>query len=149
MALFEMVLLTLPVVAPTSKKTVPNVMLVPAPLMVQFVTTSFEVSARNRMVEVDAVLLELLIVSELPPVLRPSMVTLFAPLRSTKWPAIVPETVRAPLGLMTIEVYEAEPDPLAFKTALAVSVVSLTTLTVTTPVWVPALIASNASFNVA
>ena len=47
--------------------------------------------------------LVLSIVSELPPVLRPSMVTLVAPLRSMKWPEIVPETVRAPFGLMTIE----------------------------------------------
>ena len=104
MILFEMVLLTLPVDAPTSKKMVPDVVLVPAPLMVQLVTVSLEVSARNRIVEVEAVALVFWMMSEFPPEFKPSMVTFFAPFRSIKWPESVPETVRAPLGLMTIEV---------------------------------------------
>ncbi|MBK7709041.1 MAG: hypothetical protein IPJ30_25645 [Acidobacteria bacterium] len=54
-------------------------------------------------------------VSELPPVFRPSMVTLSAPLRSTSAPTNEPETVRAPPPdrLIATDEYEAEPVPLA------------------------------------
>src|SRR4029079_8506829 len=94
------------------------------------------------------------IVSELPPVLSPLIVTLSAPLRSiVGLPAVVaPEIVRAapPTGDIVIEVYEAEPEPLAFKSAVPVpSLVFPQTSIVIVPVCVPALIAANAVVSVA
>ena len=94
-------------------------------------------------------MLVLSIVRALPPLFNPLIVTLSAPLRSTKWPAIAPEIVHEPPnGLITTLVYEDEP-PLAFKTALAASVVLAQTRTVIAPVCVPALMASKPAFSVA
>ena len=63
------------------------------------------------------------IVSALPPAFRPSIVALSAPLRLiSAEPAIgAPEMVLAapPTGLIAIEVYEADPEPLAFSAAVA------------------------------
>ena len=49
------------------------------------------------------------------------MVTLSAPFRLTNGATKLPETVLEPEGVIDTEVYEAEPVPLAFKTAEAVS----------------------------
>src|SRR5438046_351038 len=59
------------------------------------------------------------IVKELPPELRPSMVTLSAPFKSINGtPLASALIVRAapPAGWIRIEVYDAEPDPLALRT---------------------------------
>ena len=79
------------------------------------------------------------------------MVTLSAPLRSINGlPAtIAPEIAFSPIGHDQNQRVVRTPTPLAFKTAGAVSVVSPHTPMLMTPVWVPALIASNASFSVA
>ena len=104
--LLEMVFPMLPVVAPVEKNTVPDVVLVSAPLIVQRVTVLVDASAMKRTVEADAVALVLSIVSELPPLFNPSMVTLVAPLRSMRGLSSAPETVRAapPEGWIETEV---------------------------------------------
>src|SRR5213596_2642205 len=104
--LLEIVLPVLPVTAAVEKNTVPPVVLVPAPLMVQRVTVLFNASLMNRMVEANAVALVLSIVSELPPLFNPSTVTLVAPLRSIKGLSSAPETVRGapPEGWIETEV---------------------------------------------
>ena len=106
MVLLEIVLPVLPVAAAVEKNTVPPIVLVPAPLTVQRVTVLLDASLINRMVEADAVALVLSIVSALPPLFNPSMVTLVAPLRSIRGLSSVPETVRAapPEGWIETEV---------------------------------------------
>src|SRR5689334_13614769 len=104
MLLFEIVLLSLPlaVFASVLKKMLPPLVVTPAPnepSMVELVIVSPVAPPMKRIVLVpevaDAVVFE--IVSELPPVFRPSIVTLSAPLKSIKGlpAAIAPETVRA------------------------------------------------------
>ena len=88
-------------------------------------------------------------ISELPPVFKPSTVTLSAPLKSINGkPAVAaPEIVlpTPPEGCIEIEVYDAAPAPLAFKIAPPTgSEVFPTMATVIAPVWVPALIAAKA-----
>src|SRR4051794_1089438 len=80
---------SLPVVVPVEKKTVPRVMLVVDPWIVQFRTVLFVASAMKRIVEVlvKALVLALEIVNEFPPALRPSIVTLSAPFKSISGPA--------------------------------------------------------------
>ena len=106
MVLLEIVLPVLPAAAAVEKNTVPPVVLVPAPLMVQRVTVLNDASLMNRIVEAFAVALVLSIVSELPPLFKPSMVTLVAPLRSIKGLSSAPETVRGapPEGWIETEV---------------------------------------------
>ena len=82
-------------VAAKLKNTVPCWVLVPAPLIVQFVTVLFFASETKRMVWAEPVK-GLSRVRELPPVFNPSIVTLVAPSKLIKAPEIVPETVRAP-----------------------------------------------------
>src|SRR5262245_38415158 len=144
-----MLLLSLPVLVPVLKNTTPAVVVVEAARLT-FCTMLLDASAMNRRaLEVPVAAFE--IVSALPPVLRPSIVTLSAPFRSTRWPVTVPEIVRAapPTGLIAMDEYEAEPVPLAFRTAEAPSVVSAQTSILMTPVCVPALIAVNAAPRVA
>lgn len=146
---FEMVLLSLPLAVLPSvlKKTVAPFVateLAHDPCRLQFVIVLFVAPPMNRIVLVpevaDAVVFE--IVSELPPVFRPLMVTLSAPLRLISGlPAVVePVTVRAPTGVMVNEVQEP-----AFKPAVAVpSSVSPKMVTLMLlPVWV--VLAFNAS----
>src|ERR1043166_3446070 len=148
MVQFEILSPTFPVVVPVLKKMVPNVAAVLEPAIVQFVTVSLDASLMNRIVLGVAATAVLTMKSEFDAELRPSIVTLSAPLRSINGPAMEPVMERVPTGLIVTLVYEAEPLPLAFNTADAVSVVSSTTETLTAPVWMPALMASNASFNV-
>ena len=106
--LLESWLLSFPVVVPVENRTtaVAGVLVFGAqvvePFNVQFLIVSFEASAIKRMVEVPAVeaVLVLIIVSELPPVFNPSMVTLSAPFKSISGAATLPVKVRAapPLG---------------------------------------------------
>lgn len=98
----EIVLLSFPVVVPVLKSIVPAAVLnveVDEPLIVAFVTVLFVASAIKRIVLVPAVvpIVVLEMVSELPPVFSPLMVTLSAPLRSINGrPAVgAPEIVRA------------------------------------------------------
>src|SRR6185295_390608 len=115
MLLFEMVLLSLPlaVTASVLKKMVPPLVATDDeldPWRLELVIVLLVAPPMNRIVAVpevaDAVVLAM--VSELPPVLRPSMVTLSAPLRSISGDpaAIAPEIVRAapPVGLIVIVV---------------------------------------------
>src|SRR6476661_4038968 len=115
MLLFEIVLLSLPlaVTASVEKKIVPPLVAtdeVLAPWRFALVTTLPVAPPMKRIVDVPAVAetVVLAIVNELPPVFRPSIVTLSAPLRSISGDpaAIAPEMVRAapPEGLMPIEV---------------------------------------------
>ena len=125
-----------PVVVPVPKTIVPEAVPVVAPLIVQFRTVSPEASAMKRMVAAVAPVLVLSIVSAFPPLFRPSMTTLPAPFRSIRTPAMPPEIVRAapPAGAIVTPVYDAPPAPLAFRTALAPSVVSPQTSIVIVPV---------------
>jgi len=104
----------------------------------------------KRMVLVPAELLVLVleIVSELPPVLTPSIVTQSAPFKSIKGATRVPEIVRAPEGSIRRAPKDEAPVPLAFSTADAVSNVSPRTQIVINPWCVPALIASKAPLTV-
>src|SRR6185295_19261922 len=115
MSLFEMVLLSLPLAVSASvlKKTVAPLVATDAacePWRLELVIVLLVAPPMKRIVDVpevaDAVVLA--IVSELPPVLRPSMVTLSAPLKSMSGEpaAIAPEIVRAapPVGLIVIVV---------------------------------------------
>jgi hypothetical protein len=73
------------------------------PKMEQLVTLLLEASALNRMVLVPEVDEELVLemMSELPPVFKPSMVTWSAPFRKIRPPPLMePEMTLAPLGLM-------------------------------------------------
>jgi len=74
-------------------------------------------------------------VRDFPPVLSPSIVTLSAPdkLINPVETASAPVIVLAPDGVMLIDVYDAEPEPLATRPAEDVSVVSPTTLMAITP----------------
>src|SRR5438045_7359381 len=87
---------SLPVDVPVEKKIVPTAVPVPVPLILQFCTVLVFASLMNRMVVAVAALLVLSIVSVPPPL----MVTLSAPLKSIRLPAIAPEIDRVPLGLM-------------------------------------------------
>lgn len=85
-SLLEIVLLSFPVVVPVLKIIVPATVAnvdVDEPSIEQLVTVLFEASAINRIVPVPTVvpMVVLEIVSELPPVFSPLMVTLSAPLR--------------------------------------------------------------------
>src|ERR1700754_987511 len=110
---FEMVSLSLPGVVPVLKPTVPaTVAKVEAdePRMAQFVSVLFEASAMNRIV-LDPVVVPIVVlemVSELPPVFRPSIVTLSAPFKliSGLPAAGAPVIVRAapPVGEIVIVV---------------------------------------------
>jgi len=97
---------SLPVTVPVEKNTVPNVALVPAPLIVQFVIVLFVASAMKRIAVGVAADRVFSIVSELLPVFKPLIVTLSAPFKSIRCPAIAPLTVLAapPEGDITIEV---------------------------------------------
>ena len=71
----------------------------------------------------DAVLVfETVIFLPTPPIL-PSIVTLSAPVNFIIAPVIFPETVTGTVAVTDTLAYEAEPDPLAFNAAVAVSVV--------------------------
>src|SRR5437870_5108457 len=96
--LLSIVLLMFPVVVPVLKKIVPSVVLVPAPAIVQFLIVLFDASAMNRRVLAVAATVELTIEREFPPVFRPLIVTLSAPLKLINGPAIAPEIDRPPLG---------------------------------------------------
>jgi len=139
-----------PVDVPVEKKMVPLVAPALDPLIVQFWTVLLVASAMKRIVVALVAETVFSRVSAFPPVFSPSMVTLSAPLRSTRGPVIGPLIIRAapPTGVMRIEVYDAAPVPLAFRTADTFSVVLPHTSRVSVPVWVPALIASNAAFSV-
>jgi hypothetical protein len=152
---FETVSLSLPVVVPVLKITVPAMVAsveVDEPRMVVLVTVLFEASAMKRIVP-DPVVVPIVVlesVSELPPVFKPLIVTLSAPFRSINGlpAAIAPEMVRAapPAGEIVMEVLAA----FAFKLAETVSVVFPQTSIVITPKWiVPVLMAENASESVA
>src|SRR5437773_9364972 len=147
MTLLSMTLLSLPLELPVEKKMVPTALPVPEPLIVQFLTVLLVASAIKRIVVADAAVLAFSIVS----VPKPSIVTLSAPFKSIKFVLIAPLMVRVPLGVITIDVYEAEPDPLALRTApvLVPSLVSPTIVTVIAPVWVPLLMAANPALSVA
>ena len=106
------------------KKTVPVVRIVLDPAMVQFLTVLIEASAMKRIVLLLVPRSVLTIDSWFPPVLRPSIVTLFAPLRSIKGPAIEPETETAPVGLTVSDV-----QPWFVRSAVVPSLVLATTLT--------------------
>src|SRR5437762_9411692 len=107
MLLLEIVMLSFPVVAPAPTIMVPaTVANVEAedPRIVQLVTVLLVASAMKRIVPLPAVVPAVVfeIVSELPVVLSPLIVTLSAPLRSISGlPAVVaPVTVRAPAGVI-------------------------------------------------
>src|SRR5205809_522269 len=89
----------------------------------------------SQIAAVVAALLLLRIVRLRPlPAMRPSMVTLSAPLSFTMAPAMDPSMMRAPPeGVIETDVYAAAPAPLLFKAAVAVSVVLATTLMVIAP----------------
>jgi hypothetical protein len=157
MLLFETVLVLLPpATVLVLKRTLPPAVAtadVDDPRIVHLVTVSFEAPLMKRIVLVlavaEAVVLES--VSELPPLFKPSMVTLLAPARSTKGlpAAVAPVTVRGPTGLI---VSEAQlPAVGAFNAALAAPSSVLPTMVTRTvlPVWlVLALSASKAAFKV-
>ena len=130
------VLLSLPVAVPVSKNTVPpNTVgatvvtpcaIVAAPKTVQLVIKLLLASARKRIVPVPDVAKAavLLMVSEFPPVFRPFMVTLSAPLRSiSALPLTIPlKTLDTPPdGCIKIEVCKADPLPLALSVAALLS----------------------------
>ena len=131
----ETVLELLPIVplATVEKRTFPPAVVfddVDEPRIVQFVTRLFCAALIKRIVLVlavaDAVVFE--IVSELPPLFKPLIVTLVAPFKSINGlPAVVaPETVLTPVGVTVSKV-----QPLLFKVAVAVpSLVSAVILTV-------------------
>src|SRR5690349_10734363 len=85
MLLYEMVLLSLPVVTPAPMMIVPALPPTFEPKIVQLVIVLLVASLTNRMVLVvspfDTVVL--VMVNEFPPVFNPSMVTRSAPFRST------------------------------------------------------------------
>ncbi|MBK7804509.1 MAG: hypothetical protein IPJ55_18020 [Chloracidobacterium sp.] len=130
--------MSLPVTVAAPKYMTPNPELNAAPVepdTVELVTVLPVASLLKRMVLAVVCCETFEIVRLFPPVFKPSIVTLSAPLRSTRCPAISPEIVRAapPVGLMLIAEYDAEPDPLSLRTADAVSVVSPRIETVMTP----------------
>jgi len=96
------VLPILPVAVPALNKMVQLLVVVHEPRTVEFVIVLFDASLKKTMVEAVFVALRFEIVSVLPPVFRPSMVTLSAPLRPIIEPATVPEMILAtpPLGLI-------------------------------------------------
>ena len=103
-----MVLPSLPVVVPVLKKIVPVVTAVPEPAMVQFLTVLLLASLIKRSVLVPAATeaLKLEMVRKLPLALKPSMMTLLAPLRLMSGAATVPDTVLGPTGL-TVRLVQA------------------------------------------
>ena len=100
-------LLLPPLIVDVLKKTSPEVVFNVDPRMVQLVMVLLVAPSINLIVEVVAeVKVEvLLIVSELPPVFKPSMVTLSAPFKFIKGPAMFPliVLVAPPLWLIPIE----------------------------------------------
>jgi hypothetical protein len=161
----EIVLLSFPLVvfASVEKKTVAPFVATEdetAPRNVQRVMVLEVAPPMNRMVDVpdvgDAVVFS--IESASPPVFNPSMVTLSAPFKSImENPGVAAPLIvldEPPDGRIRMDVYEEEPLPLALSTALAApttvgSVVLPTMSMVIAPVCVPALMAANASDNVA
>ena len=152
----ETLLPSLPVVVPVLKMIVPPTVangVVEDPWMVHLVMVLFVASATNWIVPVcaaaETVVLEM--VREFPPMFKPSIVTLSAPLKLIKVlpAAVAPVTVRAPAGLMVSEVHELTEG--WFKVAVrAPSSVSPTMETrMVLPPCVPlAFSASKAAFNV-
>ena len=109
----ETVFPSLPVVIPVLKMIVPPTVanvVVEDPRIVHLVTVLFVASAINRIVPVPAVAETVVLetVRELPPVFKPSIVTLSAPLKLINGlpAAVAPVTVRVPTGLMVSEVHE-------------------------------------------
>src|ERR1043166_1377885 len=106
----ETVLLLFPVVVVVLKRIFPPAVVTGAvddPNTEHLVTTLLDAPLMKRIVLTPAVaeVLVFLMVNELPPVLSPSIVTLLAPLRLINAPPpTVPEMVRAPIGLMVIDV---------------------------------------------
>jgi hypothetical protein len=152
MLLLEIVLLSFPVVVPVLKSIVAAIVESgegEEPKMEQLVTVLLVASAMKRIVLVPAAVpvFVLEIVKELPPELSPFIVTLSAPFKSISGTARFPVIVRAPTGEIEMDVYEAEPEPLAFSAAERVSVGSPVILIVIVPLWVPPLIAVNAKFK--
>src|SRR6476660_1457070 len=96
MLLLSMTFPSLPLDVPVEKKIVPTVVPVPDPLIVQFWTVLFWALLIKRIVVAATFVLVLSIVNVPPPL----MVTLSAPLKSIRLPAIAPEIVRVPLGVM-------------------------------------------------
>jgi hypothetical protein len=96
------------------------------PVMEEFFTMLLDAPLMKRIVLVPAALPVFVfdIVNEFPPEFNPSIVTKFAPFRSTNGAARFPETVRVPEGTVVTDAYDADPLPLAFKTAVAPSTVS-------------------------
>src|SRR5215813_1196185 len=130
----EIVLLLLPVLVVVLRRIVPPwlpTVTIDEPRTVQFLMTLLPAPLINRSVLVPTALLVLKLesVREFPFEFKPSKVTKSAPLKSTNGAARLPEIIRAtpPAGCMRIEVYKAEPLPLAFNTADADSVVSPST----------------------
>jgi hypothetical protein len=142
MLLLEIVLLSLPVVVPVLKKIVPPFVamaVVAEPKIEQFVIV-FDVASAISVIVAEpevAPVVVLLIVNEFPPVFKPLKVTLSAPFKLINGePAVIaPEIVLAapPVGEIVIAEYTAEPEPEAFKAAVAVSVVFAVTPIVITP----------------
>lgn len=161
MLLFEMVLLSLPLgVTPSVlKKILPPFVATDVPFeprIVELLIVLLVAPPIKRIVLVPEVPGDVVfeIVRLFPPVFKPLIVTLSAPLRSIiGLPAVVaPEIVRAapPAGDIEIEEYDAEPEPLSFNNAVPVpSSVSPQTSIVIAPVCVPPLIAANAAVSVA
>ena len=151
---FETVLLSLPlaVTASLAKNIFPPLVATApenAPLTEQLVIVLPVAPPIKRMVEVSAVAETVVfsMISELPPVFKPLIVTLSAPLKSMSGnPAVTaPEIVLAPLGTIEIEVYEDEPVPLALSIAPPTGSLVLLTMTIEiSPVCVPALMAAKA-----
>ncbi len=154
----EIVLVSLPVVtAPAPNQTTPPLLptaTVAEPSSVALVMVLKVASFWNTIVAVPSVPLAVVleIVSALLLTFRPSIVTLSAPLKliSALPAGGAPEIVRAapPAGLIAIELYEADPEPLAFSVAVVFSArESPHTSMSMVPRWVPALTASKAALS--
>src|SRR5690242_3314726 len=105
MTLLSIRLPSLPDELPVEKKIVPTVVPIPEPLIVQFWIVLFFASLMKRMVVAVAFVLVLSIVNVPPPLIE----TLSAPFKSIRFPAIVPEMVRVPLGVI-VSVAQEPPD---------------------------------------
>src|SRR5436190_9357646 len=103
------------------------------PVIVEFVIVLLVASLTRRMVPAVDCCDVFEMVRLLPAVFSPSIVTLSAPFRSIKAPAMLPVIDRAPVGWIRIDVYDAAPDPLALRTAETLSTSSAKTVIVITP----------------
>jgi len=149
---YEIVLLSLPVVVPVLKKIFPPLVasvIVADPKIEQFVIVLPVASATNLIVEVPevAAVLKLEMINEFPPVFKPLMVTLSAPLKLINGaPPTVPEMVLAapPLGWI-VKVYPLPPYSVHWFREVAPfsSKMSLVTLMVTFPARPEELILAN------